>query len=159
MIYSRNYESHLFCIVGEGCAPQKPRPARKCINLSASAILFLCCVRTIWPIQPGCANLSSHAPDPLSFVKTPRSRGTFRISNLPSRNIPVSPKWLEDVTMLRAGFPCGWSFGEGQVRYERYEQGPYLTTIQFTVAPLGVCGKADGLQTVKATRSFVTYAT
>ncbi len=28
----------------------------------------------------------------LSLVKTPRSRGTFRISNLPNRNIPVSPK-------------------------------------------------------------------
>src|SRR6266851_6821992 len=28
----------------------------------------------------------------LSLVKTPRSRGTFRISNLPNRNLPVSPK-------------------------------------------------------------------
>jgi len=33
----------------------------------------------------------------LSLVKTPRSRSTFRISNLPNRNIPLSsPKWLED---------------------------------------------------------------
>src|SRR5258708_29483226 len=49
----------------------------------------------------------------LSLVKTPRSRGTFRISNLPNRNIPSLPKWLADVTMLHAGsIPCGWSFGE-----------------------------------------------
>jgi hypothetical protein len=31
----------------------------------------------------------------VSLVKTPRSRGTFRISNLPNRNISVSPKTYE----------------------------------------------------------------
>src|SRR5258708_38406160 len=60
------------------------------------------------------------AQDRLSLVKTPRSRGTFRISNLPNRNIPSLPKWLADVTMLHAGsIPCGLSFGEGQASSTR----------------------------------------
>jgi len=75
------------------------------------------------------------AQDRLSLVKTPRSRGTFRISNLPNRNIPSLPKWLADVTMLHAGsIPCGWSFGEGQGELEPAStRNPYLCSIRRNV--------------------------
>ncbi len=67
----------------------------------------------------------------VSLVKTPRSRGTFRISNLPNRNIPVSPKMACGCNNVTRGFnSMRMEFWRGTVDQSR--RGPLRS---FTASP------------------------